>query len=143
MATKKKGVTPKKPWEGSQILEVRLRIPCDVVMMCKLADVQPENLLASFLGCLGVEKDSKNPQAAKDACIEFFIRYGFANDHYSEEEIREMFKELAMVNDLWPDTGSSKLIDVHSHWRKKYWKHWFKKWYWKARRKKLILDEAA
>lgn len=143
MAVKKKAATPKKPWEGSQSLEVRLRIPCDVVMMCKLANVKPENLLASFLSCLGVEKDSKNPHTAKDACIDFFIRYGYAKDYYSEEEIREMFKELAMINDLWPDTGSSKLIDVHSNWRKKYSKHWFKKWYWKVRRKKLTLDEAA
>ena len=141
--TRKKDFKQKKPWHGSQSLDIRLRIPCDVLMLCKLADIKPEKLLSSFLSCLALEKDSKNPQAAKDASVEFFIRYGFGKDYYSEGELREMFNELAMVNNLWPDTASSKFIDHHSFWRKKYWKHWFKKWYWKVRRKKIVVEEAA
>jgi hypothetical protein len=137
MAVKKRIPKPKKPWEGSQVLDLRLRIPCDVVMMCKLANVKPDDLLSSFLSCLGVEKDDKNPQAAKDACIDFFVSYGHGIEYYSEKELRDMFQQMAMVNNLWPDNGSSKLIDVHAHWRKKYWKHLFKKWYWKVRRNKL------
>lgn len=140
MPAKKRAPKPKKPWEGSQVLDFRLRIPCDVVMMCKLANVAPNDLLSSFLCCLGVEKDEKNPLAAKEACIDFFIRYGHGSDYYSEDEIRKMFKELAMVNDLWPDNGTMKFIDVHAHWRKKYSKNWFKKWYWKVRRRKLTRD---
>jgi hypothetical protein len=133
---KKSEFIPKKPWQGSQSLELRLRIPCDVVMLCKLMDTEPEILIKNFLSCLALEKDSKTPQLAKEACIEFFIRYGYGKEYYSEQEVRQMFKELGAVNDLWPEQAPPKFIEHHSNWRKKYWKQWFKKWFWKIRRKK-------
>jgi hypothetical protein len=123
-----------KPWDGAQTLDVKLRIPCDVVMLCKLTNVSPEDLLSVFLSCLAVENDKKNSEAAKEASINFFIRSGYGKKYYSEEELREMFKQLAIINDLWPGNASSRFIDVHAHWRKKYWKQWFKSWYWKVRR---------
>lgn len=135
---KKKEIIPKKPWQGSQILELRLRVPTDVVMLCKLMNTNPDNLLTGFLSCLAVERNDKNPDAAKQDCIDFFIHYGFGKDFYSEQEIRAMFTELRQVNDLWPNGPTSlKFIDQHSYWRRRYWKYWFKKWYWKIRRRKV------
>lgn len=132
---KKESYIPAKPWHGSQSLELRLRIPCDVVMLCKLMDIEPEKVIKDFLAGLALEKDAKIPESAKEACVEFFIRSGYANRYYSEEEVKQMFNELKTVNALWPDHASSKFIDLHSFWRKKYWKQWFKTWYRKIRRK--------
>lgn len=131
---KKENYIPTKPWRGSQSLELRLRIPCDVVMLCRLMDIEPERVIKDFLTGLALEKDAKIPESAKEACVEFFIKSGYANQYYSEEEVRQMFTELATVNTLWPDHASSKFIEHHSLWRKKYWKQWFKAWYRKIRR---------
>jgi hypothetical protein len=133
----KKEIIPKKPWSGAQLLELRLRIPCDVVMMCNLMDIKPEHLLRDFLSCLAVENNERNPAKAKQACIDFFISYGYGSEYYSEEERRQMFTELQRINDLWFEEVPSKFIDLHANWRRKYWKQWFKKWYWKVRRKKV------
>ncbi len=135
---KKKDVKPKKPWQGSQSLELRLRIPCDVVMLCKLMNLSVDNLLSGFLSCLAVESFDKNPEIAKKDCIDFFIHYGFGKGYYSEEDIRMMFTELAKVNDLFPKEETSiEFLDVHSHWREKYYEYWFNKWYWKIRKKDI------
>jgi hypothetical protein len=134
---KKKETKPRKPWHGAKSEELRLRIPCQVIMLCQLMNICPDEILCGFLSCLAVEKNKKNPEVAKQAIIDFFIHYGFGKDYYSEEEIRKMFTELQRVNDLWPDEpATSKFIDHHAYWRGKYWKHWFKKWHWKIRRRK-------
>lgn len=127
----------RKPWDGSQVQEVRLRIPTDVVMLCKLVDAHPEDLLQCFMNCLALERNKKNPEAAKHASVDFFIRYGFGAEYYTEDELRQMFAELRRVNELWlDDLMTTKFIDHHANWRKKYYKRWFKKWYWKIRRRK-------
>jgi hypothetical protein len=73
----RKQFIPEKPWQGSQSIDLRLRIPCDVVMICKLAGIEPEKLIKDFLTTLALEKTSKISQAAKDACVEYFIRHGY------------------------------------------------------------------
>lgn len=135
----KKETIPKKPWSGSQLLELRLRIPCDVVMMCHLTDIKPERVLRDFLSCLAVENDARNPAKAKQACIDFFISCDYG-EYYSEEERRQMFTELQRINDLWFEEAPPKFVNLHANWRRKYWKQWFKKWYRKVRRKKITAE---
>lgn len=107
-------------------------------MMCKLMNIEPENLIGRFLSCLAMERDNLNAEAAKETCIDFFIRSNAAHQFYSEAEIRQMFRELKMINDLWPEDCSSKFLDTHVEWREKYSKYWFKNWKFKARRKKSL-----
>lgn len=140
---KEKEVKPRKPWHGAQKFEGSLRIPCHIVMLCKLMNTHPSEILQGFLNCLAAEKNEKNPEAAKHATIDFFIHYGLGKGYYSEEEIRTMFSELKQVNDLWPEgPATSKFIDDHAYWRGRYWKHWFKKWYWKIRRRRVDMQPA-
>jgi hypothetical protein len=136
----RKQFIPGKPWQGSQSIDLRLRIPCDVVMICKLTGIEPEKLIKDFLTTLALEKSSKVSQAAKDASVEYFVRSSYGNQFYSEDEIRQMFRELQNVQDLWLEDTSSKFIDHHSRWLSKYWKQWFKRWYNKVRRKSLPLS---
>ena len=134
MAKKTKDV---KPWDGSSMQEVRLRIPTNVVILCKLAEVDPEELLQCFLTCLALENTKKSPESAKHTSVDFFIRHGFDAAYYSEDELRQMFTELRRVNEIWLDEViTSNFLDYHANWRRKYYKRWFKKWYWKIRRKK-------
>jgi hypothetical protein len=126
----------KKPWKGPQLLELRLRVPSDLAMICKLINVGPEAVIRDFISCLATENSRKKPEAVKAAVIDFFIKREYGNDQYTEEEIRQMFKELAKINDLWPEDANAKFINQHVYWRRRYWKYWFKKWYWKLRRKK-------
>ncbi len=137
---KKKEANAKKPWYGALPFEGQLRLPCQVVMLCKLMNTTPGQLLQGFLSCLGVEKDEKNPETAKQSAVDFFVHYGVGKEYYSEDEIRKMFAELKRVCDLWPgeESATSKFIDQHAYWRGRYWKHWFKKWYWKIRRRKVV-----
>jgi hypothetical protein len=132
---KEKEVKRNKPWRRADVAELKLRVPAEVLMLCKLMNTTPHEVVQAFLSCLAVEKDKKNPGEAKEASGNFFIRYGFGKDYYSEDEIRQMFSEIGKVNDLWPDGAPIKFIDEHAYWRRKYSKNWFKRWYWKIRRK--------
>lgn len=128
-----------EPWRGSQSIQLKIRIPCEIVMLCKLMDVSAGNILSALLSCLAVENFKNNPEAAKQHCIDFFIHYGFGSDYYTEEDIRTMFAELAKINDLFPDEkASDTFLDVHCDWREKYYEYWFNKWYWKTRRKDVV-----
>jgi hypothetical protein len=132
---KKKQIKNKKPWKGADVLQLNLRIPSEVVMLCKLMNTRPHDVVQAFLSCLAVEKDKDNPEEAKQACADFFIHYGFGNSYYSKDEIRQMFAELGKVNDLMPENPSMKFLDQHCSWERKYNKQWFKSWFWRIRRR--------
>jgi len=53
----------------------------------------------------------------------------------SEDDIREIFKEMDALGLLFPKEGKSSLVDKYASWRDKHYKYWFKKWFWKPRRK--------
>lgn len=115
-------------------IEFSTMMPWQFYLLCKLLKVEPRKVIYDFLCNAGMEGygmgETQRAKATK--CI-ISCRYG--QDFYTEEDIRRILKEMESISTLFPNNGKSKLFDIHSHWRKKYYKYWFKKWFMKVRRK--------
>lgn len=124
----------KKPWEGSQIVELSLTIPCHCWMLCNILEVDPKKLIQDFLATLGAESYGKQGPA-RQLIEDYFIQSGYGQKNYTEMDIRTMLEELKAIGTLWPQEASRRIIERHSAWRGMYHKHWYRKWYYKPRRK--------
>ena len=115
---------------------LRLILPWQFLFMCKLTDVTPDTVINQFMNDLGHENwKRRENDAIRQTLVDYFILSGYGQKWYTEQEIRQMFKELDAIGSLWPSDGGMKLIDRHAKWRNKYHDYWFKKWYRKLRRK--------
>lgn len=112
-------------------------LPWQFLYLCKLTGVTPATVLDQFMNDLSCDswKRSKNENIRIHA-IEYFIQSGYGQDYYSEQDIRQMFREMDAVGSLWPQTNKIKVIEWHAKWRNKYQHFWFKKWYNKLRPKR-------
>jgi len=116
--------------------QVTLDQPVQFMLLCKLFQVPPMKMLDDFMTNTGGDSFKRSPdEACRTRAVDYFIRCGYGQDHYTEADIRQMFTELHAIGSLWPETAKEKLIDRHAKWRKMYHRHWFKKWYKKPRRK--------
>lgn len=99
-------------------------------------DITPENVVCDFmdnLSCGSWKREGRDE--AKEHLINYFISHGYGQHHYSEADIREIFKEMDALGLLFPKNGKRKMVDIYAKWRDKYHTHWFKKWFRKPRRK--------
>jgi hypothetical protein len=121
--------------------EYRFILPYQFLLLCRLMDVPPQQVLTDFMDNLscGSWKRAGRDQA-KEHLINYFIAHGYGQHHYTEADIREIFKEMDAVGLLFPHNGSGKMVDLYSNWRDKHQTYWFKKWFRKPRRKLLKKD---
>jgi hypothetical protein len=113
-----------------------LGLPYSFLLLCRLVDETPETLLIDFmdnLSCGSWKREGR--EEARENLINYFIAHGYGKQHYSEEDLRLMFKEMDAVGLLFPRNSNMKLLDAYSKWRDKHYNHWFKKWFRKPRRK--------
>lgn len=111
-------------------------IPDQFLMLCRLMDLPPRDMILDFmdnLACASWKREGRD--TAKEHLINYFIAHGYGRQHYTETEVREMFREMDAMGMLFPSYGSMKMIDLYSKWRKKQHRCWFKHWYRKPRRK--------
>ncbi len=111
-------------------------LPYPLLLLCRLVDEEPERLLIDFmdnLSCSSWKREGRDE--AKEHLINYFIAHGYGQQHYTEEDLRLMFKEMDALGMLFPKSGNGKLVDVYAKWRKKHHTYWFKKWFRKPRRK--------
>ena len=125
-----------KPWEGMQIAEARLQLPCQLMMLCRILAVEPDKLIHDFLSTLAAESFGRKGEARK-LLQDYFICCGFGQQHYTEADIRKMLEELQAIGTLWPEGAGRKVVDKHTRWRKMYHRYWYRKWYYKMRRKEV------
>jgi hypothetical protein len=132
---------PKKEYkwlngEYERIVELKLILPYQFLFICKLMEVPPRKLIRDFidnLSCAAMNREGRDK--AKQKLVDYFIEHGYGRQHYTEESIRTIFKELDAIGMLWPEHGKPKLIDLTAKWRDKYHAYWFKKWYRMVKRK--------
>ncbi|EMR04150.1 hypothetical protein [Cesiribacter andamanensis] len=124
----------KKPWEGAQIVEIRLLFPAHSWMLCRLLAVDPEKLILDFLTTLGGESYSRQGPA-RQLLEEYLLHCDYGQQHYTPEDIRLMLEELRAIGLLWPREASRKITQRHTAWRNMYHQYWYRKWYDKNRRK--------
>lgn len=103
-----------KPWEGSQVAELRINLSCQSLMLCKILEVDLEKLIRDFLATLGAESYGQQGQA-RQLIENYFIQCGYGQQHYTEEDIRKMMEELKAIGTLWPQDAPIKVIENIPH----------------------------
>ncbi|RYZ45337.1 MAG: hypothetical protein EOO14_25855 [Chitinophagaceae bacterium] len=71
---------------------------------------------------------------AKAHLVDYFLAHRYGREHYTEEEIRIMFRELDALGLLFPHNGGIELIDHYVAFRDSHYPYWFDKWFNKSRR---------
>jgi hypothetical protein len=130
---------PRLPWQTGDYVrtqDFRFCLPYHFLLLCKLADTTPACLLADFMDDLACESwKREGREKTRGHLIDYFIAAGYGQPHYTEDEIRQLFKEMDAIGMLWPKNAKQKLTDLHVKWRDKYHNYWFKKWFKKDQRK--------
>ncbi|PVD52690.1 hypothetical protein DC498_09270 [Terrimonas sp.] len=113
-------------------------LPYQFLLLCRLVDKTPREIIWDFtdnLACASSNREGRD--AAKEHLINYFIAHGYGQHHYSEEDIRQIFKEMDAIGMLFPreSNGKMNLIDLYAKWRDKHHTYFFKKWFRKPRRK--------
>ncbi|MBO9595003.1 MAG: hypothetical protein J7599_19015 [Niabella sp.] len=116
-------------------------LPYQFLLLCRLMDVTPQEALTDFMdnlsrGCWNRE----GRDAAKEHLINYFIAHGYGQQHYTEADIREIFKEMDAVGLLFPRGSNGKMVGRYAKWRDKHQTWWFKKWFRKPRHTPIKKD---
>ena len=140
--SRKPKLKPEMKWQKGQYArsaEFQFLLPYPFLLLCKLINIPPAQLLIDFmdnLSCSSWKREGRDK--AKEKLIEYFIEHGYGRENYSVEDIKEIFREMDALGLVWPASAKIKLTDLSSKWRNKYYPYWFKKWYKKPGRKKII-----
>lgn len=130
---------PELKWQTGaydRYAELSFLLPYQFLLLCRLMDITPKELICDFadnLSCGSWKREGRDK--AKEHLMNYFIAHGYGQHHYSEEEIRQIFKEMDAVGLLFPDKGSSKLVNLYAKWRDRHHRYWFENWFRKSRRK--------
>lgn len=118
--------------------DVRLLMPANFLLLCRLLDLDASKVLHDFMNNVSVTNSSKEEVHRKTA-KEYFLECGYGQDYYSKEDIEQMFKELDAMRLVWPQFPprevDTELLDASVAFRDKFQRHWFNGWYNKIRRK--------
>lgn len=144
---KAKSPTPKPEleWqtgEYSRDAEFKFLLPYQFLLLCKLMDVPPEDMVQDFmdnLSCGSWKRAGRDE--AKEHLVNYFVSHGYGKQYYSEDDIRQMFKEMDALGLLFPVNGSGKLLDSYSDWRSEHHDFWFNKWFHQPGRKSAEMTE--
>jgi hypothetical protein len=126
-------------WQTSDFArtqEFRFHLPYAFLLLCKLWNTTPDDLLADFmqnLSCGSSKREGRDN--AKTFLKNYVFEMSYGLQHYTKEDIQQMFRELECIGGLWPENAKMKMIEIHARWRDKYYNWWFKKWYKKYDRK--------
>ena len=135
----KKNKVPGFKWQKgdyANIQEFRFHLPYSFLLLCKLWGVTPNDVLDDFmdnLSCGSWKRQGRDK--AKEHLKNYALEMGYGHQHYTREDIQQMFLELDSIGLLWPEHAKMKVIEMHTKWRNKYYNWWFKKWFKKYQRK--------
>lgn len=114
--------------------EHRFILPYSFLLLCKLMDTTPRKVVVDFMDNLSCGSwKGQDRDRAKEHLINYFITHGYGQQHYSENDRRQIFKEMDAVGLLFPTNGKRKLLARYVGWRNKHHSYWFKKWFSKPR----------
>lgn len=141
ISDKKKAIRKPKPtlkWQTGDYdrhTKFNFILPYQFLLLCRLMDTTPERVILDFtdnLSCGSWKRAGRDK--AKEHLINYFIAHGYGQHQYSEDDVREMFKEMDALGLLFPKGGKRKLVDLYADWRDEHSIYWFKKWSGKFRR---------
>ena len=115
--------------EFEQTQTITFDLPQQFLMLCKLADVSPQQVLSDFIDNLSNGSwKREGREKARHLLADYFIEHGYGKDNYSADELREMFTELDAMALLFPKNGNAGQLDAYSVWRTSHQQYWFDKW---------------
>ncbi|MBS1653286.1 MAG: hypothetical protein JSU05_00450 [Bacteroidetes bacterium] len=111
-------------------------LPYPFLLVCKLLEVTPEELLLDFMDHLAFSSWKRTgKETARTHLTEYFMAHGYGQQLYTPEDIRFILRELEALSLVWPDKCAMEFTELSSEWRKEYYHYWFNKWFEKPRRK--------
>ena len=120
----------------AQVQELRFHFPYSFLLICKLWNTTPDEMLTDFMDNLSCGSwKRENRDAAKTNLKNYAIEMNYGRQHYTKDDLQQMFTELDAIGMLWPENAKPKIQTLHVKWRKKYYNWWFKKWFKKYHRK--------
>lgn len=109
---------------------IKFELPLQFLMLCKLADISPQQILIDFIDNLSQgswKRDGR--EKARQLLTDYFIEHGYGNEIYSPDELSNMFSELEAMARLFPKDGDPQMLDAYSVWREHHQEYWFTKWF--------------
>lgn len=134
----KKPLNPAMEWQTGdyrRTTELRFTLPYQFLLLCKLMDITPHEILLDFmdnLSCGSWKREGRDK--AKIKLVEYFLEHGYGREYYSSDEIELIFRELDAIGMLYPKNANQELINEHTRWRENYHTWWFEKWFNKNKR---------
>jgi hypothetical protein len=127
------------PWQHGKYnrrLNLNILLPYQLLLLCKLWDTAPEDLITDFLDNLSHSSWKREGRDfAKQKLVEYALLSGYGKEFYTEDEILQIFKELDAIGILFPASAGDAVLTKYVAFRDAYQDHWFGKWYYKKRRK--------
>ena len=108
---------------------ITFELPLQFLMICKLANITPHELISDFIDNLSNgtwQREAR--EKARQVLNDYFIEHGYGKGIYTADELRAMFAELDAMALLFPKNGSSEQLDAYSEWRTSHQQYWFNKW---------------
>lgn len=120
--------------DGERKLHYSSFAPLQFLYLCKLTEVHPNTILHDFVLNISMENRGLGEQQ-RSLAMEYFIKCGYGQQFYSEDEIRKFMREMEALSSLFPTDCHPNFIDMHTAWREKYDHYWFEKWFYQVRRR--------
>ena len=121
----------KLPWEGADVVDVRLLVPGPFRMLAALLELDVSHMLLRFMEDLFSSKHKEQWIMVRD----YFLVSRQGQSYYTAADVRQMIEELSAIKALFPQCADTKIIDAHAAWRDMYNKYWFDKWEAEVRRR--------
>jgi hypothetical protein len=115
-----------KPYARCQTFD--LILPYQFVLLCRMLQVTPEQVLYNFMCNLGQEGYSQGDEQ-KLMAMEYLIACKHGQPLYTETDIRTMVAGLDEISGLFPWKGKTHLKDIRTQYRSRYQQYWYRKWY--------------
>lgn len=129
---------PLMPWQTGEYQRhqnLQIIIPQQFLLLCKLVDITPRQVLADFMENLGGEGLNRPlADTSREKLMDYFLEQRYGQDRFGRAEILNIFRELNAISMLYPLGASNSFIDFHAQWREGYQTYWFKKWLEKAKK---------
>jgi hypothetical protein len=124
---------PVMKWQTGEYQQTQtftFELPNQFLMLCKLADISPQQVISDVidnLACGSWKREGR--EKARQLITEYFIEHGYGKSTYSPEELRAMFAELDAMASLFPKNGDATQLEAYSEWRTHHQQYWFNKWF--------------
>jgi hypothetical protein len=124
-----KAVIKRQTGEFQRTQTFRLEMPLQFLMLCKLVNTTPQQLITDFMENMAFGSwRREGREHARQHLATYFIEHGYGHEQYSADELKLMFAELDAMAMLFPKNGETDTLEAYSTWREKQQEYWFNRW---------------